>query len=112
MASNTDRLRRLLDELLTTAESDLRTVTTDPVVAITQAWFVRVIDTVRAGLLVEERDLDEVAAPLVRAAIEHAIAIAWLHKVDSAGARSLARERQVWAQKVRLAIEAADKNES
>ena len=105
-------LRLRLDEYLASVEDDLLTATSDDVVAVSQAWFRRTVDSVRAALVLHDQDLGAVAAPLLRCAMEHAVGIAWLSMVGPQGVRTLSRARQKWASDVKKARAAAnDKGE-
>jgi hypothetical protein len=99
----TDDLRSLLDGLLSESRKDLRTVTTDEVFAVKHGWFMRALDSIEAALLLDDRGLVEVAAPLIRAATEHAVGIVWLSVMGEDGLRILARENWRWAKRVKEA---------
>lgn len=111
-AQGTAEFRNRLTDLLDQAESNLLTVTTDPVVAVAHAWFVRTIGTIRSVLLLEDARLGECAAPLIRSALEHAVAIAWVDKGGTDALISLARGQRKWATDVQRAVAAADAHES
>jgi hypothetical protein len=106
-----DRLRALLDELLALADEHGRTVTGDPKIALCQAWFVRCVDTISAALHLHDHGRGEVAAPLVRAAIEHAIGVMWLQRLGDEAVEAVARSHQGWAKNVQKAIAAANTEE-
>lgn len=106
-----DSLRTLLERVLDEASAGLRTVTTDPVVAVAHAWFVRAAGSLRATLLLADEGHHEVAAPLVRSAMEHAVGVAWIHRAGLDGLLSLARGQRKWAEDVQRAVKAADSQE-
>jgi hypothetical protein len=101
-------MRSLLDELLALADEHGRTVTTDPKTALCQAWFVRCVDTISAALHLHDRGLGEVAAPLVRSAIEHAIGVMWLQRLGDRAVEAVERSHHRWAKNVQKAMATAN----
>jgi hypothetical protein len=106
-----DHLRALLDELLALADEPGRTVTGDPKTALCHAWFVRCVDTISAALHLHDRGLGEVAAPLVRSAVEHAIGVMWLHRLGDDAVEAVARSHRRWAKNVQAAVATANSEE-
>ena len=106
------QLRASLDELLVVAAGAQRTATVDPVFAYEHAWFARTIDTIRAALVLHDNGFGEVAAPLIRTGLEHAVGLRWLLTVGEDGIETLAKAHQKWAQDVLKSKSAADQNES
>ena len=106
------QLRASLDELLVVAAGAQRTATADPVFAYEHAWFARTIDTIRAALVLHDNGFGEVAAPLIRTGLEHAVGLRWLLTVGEDGIETLAKAHQKWAQDVLKSKSAADQNES
>jgi hypothetical protein len=100
-----------LEELLELAGTHQHSVTTDGVLAVSQAWLTRACDNVRGALMMHRERLDEGAAPLVRSAIEHAIGIVWLERTGIDGLASLAKGRQKWLDDVLAARALADERE-
>lgn len=109
--AHAEKLRGLVEELLDVAEADLMTETSDPVVAVAHAWFVRTVETVRAILLLHDQGDEEVAAPLLRTALGHAVGVAWIDQAGPEGLISLARAQRKWAEDVRKAVDLADSRE-
>lgn len=101
-------LRALVDELLRLADDGLRTVTTDVVLAVTQAWFMRSVDMIQAALLLHDRGLGSTAHPLVRAAIEHAVGMLWLRELGEDALGGLSNAHQQWAGNVKKATALAN----
>ncbi len=105
------KTRALLDELIAVADKDARTVTADPMLAVTHAWFMRCIDCVRAALLLDDHGQSGVAYPLVRSAIEHAVGIFWRHATGPDALAALARSHKRWAANIRTAINTSNQLE-
>lgn len=107
--SNEDSsLRDLLDELLSLTDNGLRTVTAAGVLAVTQAWFMRCVDMIRAALLLHDSGLGSTAHPLVRSAMEHAVGMLWLREAGEAGLGGLSNAHRQWAKNVQDAIALAN----
>jgi hypothetical protein len=111
-ATKVPGVRGPLDELLGMASAGLRTVTSDPLVALSHAWFVRCVDNVRAALVLDDQNLGTVADPLVRSAIEHAVGMIWLQQLGGAAVSAVGRSHQRWAANLRRAVAAANANET
>jgi hypothetical protein len=101
-------VREILSELLLMAD-DLPTVTTSTDAAVAQAWFVRTVDSLQAALILREHGMASVADPLLRAAMEHAVAMIWLRMLGDGALLALRRGHRRWASNVQRATEAANR---
>jgi hypothetical protein len=98
--SRESALRGLLEESLTVGDGCLRTVTMNATLAVTQAWFIRTVDSIRAATLLLDSNLASVASPLVRAAMEHTIGMMWLQEVGDDGLRGLENSHRSWVKNI------------
>jgi len=101
-------LRGLLEDSLEVGEDCLRTVTTNATLAVTQAWFIRTLDSIRAATLLLDNNLASVASPLVRAAMEHAIGMMWLQEAGDDGLRGLENSHRTWVKNIGKATALVD----
>jgi hypothetical protein len=105
-------LRQRLDGLLALADSDRLTVTSNPQLALSHAWFARCIDSTNAALQLSDHGLREVATPLLRAAIEHAVGMVWLQRLGDDALAAVDRSHKRWGERVREAIATANREEA
>ncbi len=101
-------LRDLLENALAVGDDSLRRVTTNARLAVTQAWFIRTVDSIRAAVLLLDSEHVSVASPLVRAAIEHTVGMMWLQEVGDDGLRGLDNSHRIWATNVGKATALVD----
>jgi hypothetical protein len=102
-------LRDQLEKSLAFGDDALRTVTTDARLAVTQAWFARTVDSIRAASVLLDNDLASVASPLVRTAMEHAVGMMWLQEVGDDGLRGLENSHRAWAKNIGKATTLIDR---
>lgn len=107
-----EQIRHGLDELLDLARDSVRTTTADPHFALMQAWFTRCVDTLQGVLVLYDTGRGQVSQPLLRCAIEHAVAMVWLGELGGDALLAVARSHQRWAANVKRATDAANRLEA
>lgn len=101
-------LRGLLEASLAVGDDCMRTVTTSATLAVTQAWFIRTVDSIRAAILLLDCNLASVASPLVRSAMEHTVGMMWLQEVGDDGLRGLENSHRTWIKNIGKATALVD----